>query len=363
MDLHKYSGEMPVTSWEENLRVAVVGGGMAGMAAARTLTDQNAKVVVFDKGRGPGGRMSTRRQDDLWFDHGAQYFTTKDERFERLVESWVHAGVAGQWRGRIGQMNALGTITERSDDLVRYIGIPGMNAVLRHLSETLGGHGEVRFGSRVVAAHFAKGRWSLKDDRNTDLGMFDALIVALPAPQAADLLIDSPSLRDQALSVRMRPCWSAMVSFNARVPVEFDGIFVNLAGALNSAPLSWVARDSSKPQRPRRETWVLHASPDWSEANVDRDKGAVAQELLKAFFEALGVPALPMITLQAHRWRFANTDQRTNEGCLVDRERLIAACGDWAHGGRVEGAYLSGVAAAGSVLGEVVQRARERSRS
>lgn len=332
---------------------------MAGMAAARTLADQNAEVVVFDKGRGPGGRMSTRRQDDLWFDHGAQYFTTKDQRFERLVESWVHDGVAGRWRGRIGQINAVGTVTEKSDDRVRYIGIPGMNAVVRHLVETLGGRSEVRFGVHVNAAQFVDGRWSLKDDKNTDLGMFDALIVALSAPQAADLLIHCPSLREQALSVRMRPCWSAMVSFDARVPVDFDGIFINLAGAINSAPLSWVARDSSKPQRPRRETWVLHASPDWSEANIDRDKGAVAQELLKAFFEALGVPALPTITLEAHRWRFANTDQRTSTGCLFDRERLIAACGDWAHGGRVEGAYLSGVAASGSVLGEVVRRARE----
>lgn len=332
---------------------------MAGMAAARTLADQNAHVMVFDKGRGPGGRMSTRRQDDLWFDHGAQYFTAKDERFAPLVERWVHDGVAAQWRGRIGQMDSIGNITERSDDRKRYIGVPGMNAVVRHLVDTIGDRGEVRFGVRVAAAHFADGRWSLKDDKRADLGMFDALILALPAPQAADLMADSPSLRDQALSVRMRPCWAAMASFGALVPVDFDGIFINLEGMLTSAPLSWVARDSSKPQRPPGETWVLHASPDWSEANIERDKGEVAHELLKAFFEALGIPAVPTNTLEAHRWRFANTDQRTTELCLVDRERLIAACGDWAHGGRVEGAHLSGVAAAASVLGEVVRRARQ----
>jgi predicted NAD/FAD-dependent oxidoreductase len=333
------------------------------MAAARTLADQNAEVVVFDKGRGPGGRMSTRRQDDLWFDHGAQYFTTKDERFERLVESWVHDGVAGRWRGRIGQMNSVGTIIERPDDRVRYVGIPGMNAVLRHLAATLGGRSEVRFGVRVNAAQFADGRWSLTDEQNASLGMFDALIVALPAPQAADLLIDSPNLRDQALSVRMRPCWSAMVSFDARVPIDFDGVFVNLEGRLDNAPLSWVARDSSKPDRPSSETWVLHASPGWSEVNIKGDKAAVAHQLLRSFFEAFDLPAAPTMTLEAHRWRFASTDQRANPGCLFDRERLLAVCGDWTHGGRVEGAYLSGVAAAGSVLGEVVRRARERPQS
>ncbi|MCX5691508.1 MAG: NAD(P)-binding protein, partial [Planctomycetota bacterium] len=361
MDLEKYSKSMNATSWGRKLRVAVVGGGMAGMAAARTLADHNVEVVVFDKGRGPGGRMSTRRQDDLWFDHGAQYFTAKGKRFERLVESWVHDGVAVQWRGRIGQMNVVGSVVDRLDDRARYVGIPGMNAVVRHLSETLGGRSEVRFGVRVNAARFAGGRWSLTDEQNTSLGMFDAMIVALPAPQAADVLIDSPNLRDRALSVSMRPCWSAMVSFNARVPIDFDGVFINMDSGLDSGALSWVARDSSKPKRPSRETWVLHASPGWSEANIERDNAEVAQRLLRAFFEAFGIPAVPTITLEAHRWRFANTDQQANGGCLFDRERLLAACGDWTHGGRVEGAYLSGVAAAGSLLAEVIQRAREHS--
>jgi predicted NAD/FAD-dependent oxidoreductase len=151
-----------------------------------------------------------------------------------------------------------------------------------------------------------------------------------------------------------------MVSFDARVPIDFDGVFLNMEAVLDSAPLSWVARDSSKPKRPSRETWVLHASPSWSEMNIERDKAEVAHQLLKAFFEVLKIPAVPTITLEAHRWRFANTGQQANGECLFDRERLLAVCGDWTHGGRVEGAYLSGVAAAGSVLGEVVRRARER---
>lgn len=348
-----------MTSSGDHLRIAVIGGGMAGMAAARTLLEQNADVMVFDKGRGPGGRMSTRRRDDLWFDHGAQYFTAKDARFERLVRRWVNDGVVGRWDGRIGQVDSVGVITELSDDRPRYVGIPGMNAVARHLAETMRGDVEVRLGVRVAAAHFADRHWSLKDDNGADLGMFEALILALPAPQAADLLSDSSSLREQALSIKMRPCWSVMASFDARVPVEFDGIFINPERGLGGAPLSWVARDSSKPQRPPRETWVLHGSPDWSEANIQRDQDEVASELLRAFSEAFAIPAVTPVTRDAHRWRFAGTDQRTPVGCLADPERLLAACGDWAAGGRVEGAYLSGVEAARSVLGEGIRRARE----
>ena len=56
--------------------VAVIGAGISGLFAARTLADRGLNVKVFDKGRGLGGRMSTRRVDGKsCFDHGAQYFT------------------------------------------------------------------------------------------------------------------------------------------------------------------------------------------------------------------------------------------------------------------------------------------------
>ena len=75
-------------------RVGVIGGGIAGAIAARRLRDEGFMVTVLDKGRGPGGRCSTRRADDLYFDHGAQYFTARGEAFAKQVDAWRSAGVA-----------------------------------------------------------------------------------------------------------------------------------------------------------------------------------------------------------------------------------------------------------------------------
>lgn len=356
MNLDQYARAMDAPSWGHDLRVAVIGGGIAGIAAAQTLADQNARVTVFDKGRGPGGRMSTRRTDELRFDHGAQYFTARDERFARHVRSWVRDGVAALWPGRIGQINREATITEKDRNPGRFVGVPGMNSIVRSLSESLGANAQVRFGVRVASVHEADAGWSLRDDQGSDLGRFDALVVALPAPQAAQLLADWPHLATPAAAAVMQPCWAAMASFEHRVPCEFDGLFVNLEGG----PLSWAARDSSKPGRADAETWVLHAGSDWSQANIDMDKDAAANTLLAAFFRAIGVEPQAHATLSAHRWLYAQTQSSVEGGCLFDRDGLIAACGDWCHAGRVEGAFLSGVAAAGRVLGEVVHRARTR---
>lgn len=57
--------------------VAVVGGGFAGLAAAKELADAGANVTLVEQGRGLGGRVCSRRATvggghPLTFDHGAQ---------------------------------------------------------------------------------------------------------------------------------------------------------------------------------------------------------------------------------------------------------------------------------------------------
>lgn len=44
-------------------RVAVVGAGLAGLIAARAMADVGHTVAVFEKGRGLGGRMASRRKN------------------------------------------------------------------------------------------------------------------------------------------------------------------------------------------------------------------------------------------------------------------------------------------------------------
>ena len=80
-------------------RVAIIGAGMAGLAAARLLREAGASCTIFDKSRGLGGRMATRRTGDFSFDHGAQYFTARGPRFRALVDDWSAAGHAAGWYG------------------------------------------------------------------------------------------------------------------------------------------------------------------------------------------------------------------------------------------------------------------------
>jgi renalase len=111
-------------------RVGIIGAGVAGLTIAVYLTEAGHRAVVFDKGRGVGGRTSTRRAEGVTFDHGAQYFTVRDPRFRTFLEEHLSNTRWTQWEGRFGVLES-GKVVPETRIEPRYVGIPGMNAIAR----------------------------------------------------------------------------------------------------------------------------------------------------------------------------------------------------------------------------------------
>jgi len=321
--------------------VAVIGAGISGLTCARTLADHDVPVTVFEKSRGVGGRMATRRNENgAAFDHGAQYFTVRDERFQSCVDSWQHADLVQPWTGRIVSLHDQRAERDKTST-PRFVACPGMNAICKHLAENL----EVRMNTRVVPPTRCQRKWLVSDVAGNELGQYDLLIVSAPGPQAGELLQGSPPLARLASSVRIAGCWALLVQFPARIDVNYDGAFVQ------DSALSWIARISSKPGRnPDTETWILHASGDWTQCHLEESPEAIQERLLDAFWDATGVGAVPPGYLVTHRWRHALPTEPLPDRYLFDSDLRIGACGDWCSGPRVEGAFLSGAAMAGRVL-------------
>ncbi|NBU16056.1 MAG: FAD-dependent oxidoreductase [Actinobacteria bacterium] len=109
------------------MRVIVVGAGLAGLMAARELTEASHDVSVLDKGRSPGGRLATRRMAGARLDHGAQFFTVRSDGFRAHVDRWLADGVVHEWCRGFGEQ----------DGHPRYVGTGGMNALAKHLATGL----------------------------------------------------------------------------------------------------------------------------------------------------------------------------------------------------------------------------------
>jgi renalase len=330
--------------------VGIVGAGLAGLACASRLHEAGLRVMVFEKARGPSGRMSTRRADGGWsFDHGASCFTADDKDFAPVVAGCERAGCVAPWLGRFGALRE-GVFVPEAPGRPRWVGQPRMSAIGRHLASGLA----LRTGWRVASLGQgqpgpidASSPWWLTDDRGEELGPFDLVVVAVPAPQAVPLLAPAPKLASVAASATLAPCLALMVAFERPLDLAFD------AAESRDGALSWLARGASKPGRSGQEAWVAHASPSWSSAHLELGPEERTTALLAAFFETTGVSREPLFAA-SHRWRYARVTRPAvapgGAPFLYDETARLGACGDWVAGADMEGAWCSGSALADRVL-------------
>lgn len=312
-------------------RVAIIGAGMAGLACAERLTQAGLSVRLLDKGRGAGGRMSTRRiqtsQGEACFDHGAAFFTAQDPAFRRCVEGWMRDGHAAPWPQAGPQA---------------VVGLPTMNAPLKALARDL----DVEWSTQVCGLSHGGRGWML-DVEGRDPGSegpFDAVVLAIPPEQAAPLLSrQSFDLAVYAAMARSEAVWSAMVVFDSRLPLD--------AARLDGCETLAVAiRENSKPGRSGPEAWTLQATSDWTQRHLETDAVEVASRLIETLSSRLGVPLPQVLAQQAHRWRYARP-ARITLGPIWRAGVGLGLCGDWVAGDGVEAAWCSGVRLADRISG------------
>ena len=312
-------------------KIAIIGAGIAGLSCARELQQAGINVQLFEKSKGPSGRMSTRRGPDWQCDHGAQYFTAQHQDFKTEISRWQAAGVAQPWEPRLKVFEEQAR-NRKTSQVTRYVGTPTMTAPAQYLAQGL----NIHWQTSIQQLERRQDGWHLRQgESNWIADTFDSVLMAIPAPQIRPLLRETaPHLATMASKARMQACWAVMLRYSTPQHLSFDAAFVN------QGPLRWVARDNSKPGREsNREIWVLHANIEWSETHLNHSPDDIAQQLQSAF-TALGGQASSDYTV--HRWRFADIESPLSLGCIWNSELSLGLCGDWLNHGKVEGAWLSG---------------------
>lgn len=320
--------------------IAIVGAGLAGLSCAVRLTGLGHHVELFEKSRGPAGRMSTKRGDDWAADHGAQYFTARDPLFIEQVEKWQADQVVALWTPDIKVYEANQWSTFQSQDL-RFVGTPAMNTPAKQLASGLLLHAS----QTIDALSHKDGQWFLQSAEAGAIAQgFDELILAIPGPQALALAQHlDPGIEAIAGQSNMKGCWTLMARFEQKPEVPFEAAFVN------QEIISWVARNSSKPQRTGQESWTIQANPLWSQEFIELSKEDVADQML-ACAKKLGLDSTGA-EISMHRWRYASGSTTATLGFYSNPALHLGMCGDWLNGGRVEGAWLSGYRLANQFAG------------
>jgi len=313
----------------------IVGAGLSGLVAARTLSEAGVRVTVLEKEEKVGGRMRTDLVHDGVFDHGAQFFTVRSDRFEEMVEAWISAGVAEEWTR--GFVDSSGEHNE--DGYPRYKGTRGMTAIAEHLARGL----DVRTGVEASRITQSERGWEVVAGSSTHSA--DALVLTPPSALA---LVDNngitlpPEARKILESIGYDPCIAVMALLDGPGEVPEPG-GVQIGGE----PLFWIA-DNRKKGISEVPAVTIHAGPEFSREHARSDDETVARLLLEEAKDYLGTGVK---ATAVYHWRYSQpTNAHDEPFVFVEGPPPLVFCGDAYAGPKVEGAVTSGLAAAEKLL-------------
>ena len=319
----------------DHFEIAIIGAGISGLMAATYLAEKGRNSVLFDKGRGPGGRMNSRRFGKFRLDHGAQFFTVRNPRFEKYVHRWEQARVAKIWcKG----------FSLTGDGHPRFCGTKGMNSIPKWLAGQL----DVRTGQIVKSVQLVNQSWQLDFEAFPSV-CADQLLMTSPVPQSIALLETgqvelASSTRNYLNVISYDPCIAMMVLPKHPLYMPEHG-----GWQINEEPLQFVADNQLKGLPNPGQALTFHLGPQASaehwESEPEQLIGLVKGELRRRGKE------LEIGDMQVHRWRYSQPTVLHEESFLVAEgvPNLVFA-GDAFAGPKIEGAALSGLSAAEAML-------------
>ena len=325
--------------------IAIIGAGMAGSTVAHELSSHVSKITVFEKSRGVGGRMATRRIAPFAFDHGAQFFTSQSEAFgELLLNSKANSQFANwETSHAIYKKTQLLKIESWGPSNHHYVCLPHMNSLIKYLLSTVAVH----CNQQIVEILRKNEQWAIYNQEKELLGLFDYIVITAPAPQTVKLIPKNASFYNDIKNISMESCIALMLGFNDKLHCNHG------ATSLTNNDISWLAANHTKPGRTQNNAYIVHASHAWSKKWLNYTSVEEADLLshLKSKVKQILSKQWPTIQYEAlHRWKYAMpTHNYEQPQVFEDKNLKLAVSGDWCYHGRVEGAYLSGIATANQI--------------
>jgi oxygen-dependent protoporphyrinogen oxidase len=351
-----------------------MGGGLAGLVAARDLLDAKAQVTLFEAASLLGGQVRTRRDAGFVVEDGAEGWVSADTEVPQLC---TELGLAGELVRQIERRSLFlsrGTLSELDPGAAaKLLGIQaneadlgggitslrgGMGSLIEALERNIRTRASVRLGSEVVSAAPTGAGWRLHQ-ANGESNECDALVAAAPAPAIARLIdgIASDVAGDvQALELASNA--SVSLGYERSVVgcrLDASGIVVDPKEELEG--LRACAFSSSKfPGRAPPGHVLLRAFFRPRDSDLNDDDAAWQERATRLLGPALGISGKPVRAWAAH-WPKTLPQYSPSYNAIVARvtRRLrklgfLQLAGTSFHPGGVPGAVRSGHAAARALL-------------
>lgn len=321
-----------IKTTSESFTVVIIGGGVAGLSAAKILTQSGISTLVLEKEYVVGGRCATRTYDGAVFDCGAQFVSVRNPEFKGILHQWLDLGVIREWTRVFPNTSGVAEIEGHP----RYCGRKGMSAIPESLAKGV----DVRTSVAVRKISEGKACWLV----NVESGEWikaSIVVFAVPVPQSLRLIDDENTWKMGALLIPLAGVtYYPMVTVTA-ILTELSGLTDPGALRIEDALISWIVDNQIKGISPTVPSVTIQASRHFCEnqkGNISCESGAILVEAAIPYLKAR------IVSYQTHVWTYGlPVNTLTGSYYLVDSRAPLYFCGDSFAGGQIEGAVLSGV--------------------
>ena len=321
--------------------VAVIGAGITGATLANLLK-KKVTITIFEKSRGVGGRMATRRADPFQFNHGAQYFKVKNKEFKNFLQPLMLNKIIKPLEAN--QIEILNKKIIKSTKICNkkyFTAESKMNSVVKYF---INNNFSIKLLCKIEKTVKENDKWFVIDSDQVSYGPYDWLFITIPPYQATEILYDNFKFLDIIKNIKMRSCYSLMLGFDKIKEFNFDtALFLD-------EDVAWLFIRKKIFKNKKYYNLLINSSYNFAEKNINSSKDELSDYLIKQVSDILKYDLNNFKHKALHFWKYAMLEKKNNLGSLLDEDLKVIVCGDWCMNGKVEGAFLSAKDAVNKLL-------------
>jgi len=321
--------------------VAVIGAGITGITLANLL-QKKFNLTVFEKSRGVGGRMATRRAEPYQFNHGAQYFKIENKEFKDFLQPLILNKIIKPLE--VNQIEILNKEVIKRTKIYNkqyFTAESKMNSVVKYL---INNNLSIKLLCKIEKIIKENDKWFLIDSGQVSFGPYDWLIITIPPNQAKEILYNNFKFLDIIKKIKMRSCYSLMLGFDKFGEFDFDtALFLD-------EEVQWLSIRKIILENKEYYNLLINSSYNFAEQNINGSKDKISDHLIKQVSDILNCKLNNYEHKALHFWKYAMSEKNNNLGSLLDEDFKIIVCGDWCMNGKVEGGFLSAKDAVNKLL-------------
>ena len=323
------------------LNVAVIGAGITGITLANLL-HKKVNITVFEKSRGVGGRMATRRAEPYQFNHGTQYFKIENKEFKDFLQPLMVNKIIKPLK--VNQIEILNKKVIKRNKIYNqqyFTAESKMNSVVKYL---INNNFSIKLLCKIDKILKENDNWFIIDSENVSYGPYDWLFITIPSNQAIEILNNDFKFLDIIKKIKMRSCYSIMLGFDKIKEFDFDtALFLD-------EDVKWLSISKKTLEKKKYYNLLINSSYNFAEQNINGNKNKISDYLIKQVSDILKCELNNYEHKALHFWKYAISEKNNNLGSLLDEDLKLIISGDWCMNGKVEGGFLSAKNAANKLL-------------